>query len=103
MDAMDTLGVRRPLDQSCGDTLGAYLTTQSIHPVNRSRSYPRVAHYDPAVDRANLHVLTEHQATRLVTEEIDGIVRVTGVEVGASQAISGTGVDARALPVCCVP
>lgn len=82
MDAMDTLGVRRPLDQSCGDTLGAYLSTNSIHPVNRSRSYPRVAIYDPAVDRANLHVLTENQATRLITEEVDGIVKVTGVEVG---------------------
>lgn len=87
MDAMDSLGVRRPLDQSCGDTLVAYLTTHSIHPVNRSRSYPRVTFYDPAVDRANLHVLTEHQATKLVTEEIDGIVKVTGVEVSVSQSI----------------
>lgn len=87
MDAMDSLGVRRPLDQSCGDTLGAYLSTHSIHPVNRSRSYPRVALYDPAVDRANLHVLTEHQATKLVTEDIDGVVKVTGVEVCTSQFI----------------
>lgn len=87
MEAMDSLGVRRPLDQSCGDTLGAYLTTQSIHPVNRSRSYPRVAHYDPAVDRANLHVLTEQLATRLVTEEFDGIVKITGVEVGSFHSL----------------
>lgn len=87
MDAMDTLGVRRPLDQSCGDTLGAYLSTNSIHPVNRSRSYPRVAIYDPEVDRANLHVLTENQATRLITEEVDGIVKVTGVEVGTYLSI----------------
>ena len=87
MDAMDSLGVRRPLDQSCGDTLGAYLTTHSIHPVNRSRSYPRVTLYDPAVDRANLHVLTEHLATKLVTEEIDGIVKVTGVEVSVSKSV----------------
>lgn len=87
MDAMDSLGVRRPLDQSCGDTLGAYLTTHSIHPVNRSRSYPRVAHYDPAVDRANLHVLTEHQATRLVTEVVNGVVKVTSIEVSTSKFI----------------
>lgn len=87
MEAMDSLGVQRPLDQSCGDTLGAYLTTQSIHPVNRSRSYPRITYYDPAVDRANLHVVTEHQATKLVTEEIDGIVKVTGVEASTSQSI----------------
>lgn len=87
MDAMDALGVQRPLDQSCGDTLGAYLSTHSIHPVNRSRSYPRVTYYDPAVDRANLHVLTEHQATRLLTEDIDGVVKVTGVEVSTSQFI----------------
>ncbi|KAG8158571.1 hypothetical protein KVR01_011693 [Diaporthe batatas] len=85
MDAMDSLGVRRPLDQSCGDTLGAYFTTHSIHPVNRSRSYPRVAHFDPTVDRANLHVLIEHQATRIVTHKVDGIVKVTGVEFAASR------------------
>lgn len=87
MDAMDSLGVRRPLDQSCGDTLGAYLSTHSIHPVNRSRSYPRVTQYDPTVDRPNLHVLTEHQATRLVTEDVDGVVKVTSVEVGTSRFI----------------
>lgn len=81
MAAMDSLGIRRPLDQACGDTLGAYLTTHSIHPTNQSRSFSRPAYYDPIVGRANIHVLTEHQATRLVMSREAGSLKVTGVEV----------------------
>ncbi|KAL8398579.1 hypothetical protein RB594_008416 [Gaeumannomyces avenae] len=85
MAAMDSLGIRRPLDQSCGDTLGAYLTTHSIHPTNQSRSFARVAYYDPIVGRANIHVLTEHQVTKLVTSREAGSLKVTGVEFSSSK------------------
>lgn len=78
---MDCLGVRRPLDQLRGDTLGACLTTHSIHPTHRSRSFARLVYYDPTTDRANLHVLPEHQVIKLVVTQGDGNVKVTGVEV----------------------
>ncbi|GKT79914.1 hypothetical protein ColTof4_12337 [Colletotrichum tofieldiae] len=85
MAALQSLGVPRPLDQSCGDTLGAYITTHSVHPTNQSRSFGRTAWYDSSIDRTNLHVLTETQVTKLVTESRNGTVTVTGVEFATSR------------------
>ncbi|KAF2182747.1 GMC oxidoreductase [Zopfia rhizophila CBS 207.26] len=85
LTAMASLGVNRPLDQGCGDSLGAYVTTHSIHPTNQSRSSSRTAYYDPAVGRPNLHVLTEHQVTKLVTTKQDSKVVVTAVEYASSK------------------
>lgn len=82
---MNSLGVPQPLDQSCGDTLGAYLTTHSIHPTNQSRSFGRTAWYDSSADRANLHVLTETHVTRLATANKDDAVTITGVEFATSR------------------
>ncbi|GKT50974.1 dehydrogenase xptC [Colletotrichum spaethianum] len=85
MAAFESLGVSQPLDQSCGNTLGAYLTTHSIHPTNQSRSFGRTAWYDSSIDRANLHVLTETHVTKLVTAARNDTVVVTGVEFAASR------------------
>ncbi|RYP61828.1 hypothetical protein DL770_009697 [Monosporascus sp. CRB-9-2] len=84
MAAMKSLGVPQPLDQSCGDTLGAYLTTHSIHPTNQSRSFGRTAWYDPSIERRNLHVLIETQVTKLVTNEDSDDVTISGIEFASS-------------------
>ncbi|KAF2178759.1 GMC oxidoreductase [Zopfia rhizophila CBS 207.26] len=84
MDAMKSLGVPQPADQSCGDTLGAYLTTHSIHPTNQSRSFGRTAWYDPSIERQNLHVLLETQVTKLVMSQHGDNVTISGVEFASS-------------------
>ncbi|RYP60898.1 hypothetical protein DL769_007929 [Monosporascus sp. CRB-8-3] len=84
IDDMKSLGVPQPVDQSCGNTLGAYPTTHSIHPTNQSRSFGRTAWYDPSIERQNLHVLLETQVTKLVTSQDGDNVTISGVEFASS-------------------
>ncbi|KAJ1333426.1 choline dehydrogenase [Microdochium nivale] len=87
-DAMGTLGISRSREPMC-DNLGHMMTLHCIDNKNQSRSDPRTALYDPifgpnGTPRPNFHVLVEHTVTKLLTEKVGGVVRVTGVEYAAS-------------------
>ncbi|KAK1973776.1 GMC oxidoreductase [Colletotrichum cereale] len=83
-EGMASLGVQHPLDQGCGKSMGAYLTTHSLNAANQSRCDSRIAYYDPAVNRTNLHLLADHQVTRLISAKQGDKVTITGVEFAAS-------------------
>ncbi|GJC81520.1 dehydrogenase xptC [Colletotrichum liriopes] len=83
-EGLASLGVQHPLDQGCGKSMGAYLTTHSLNAANQSRCDSRIAYYDPVVNRTNLHLLAEHQVTRLVSSKQGDKVTITGVEFAAS-------------------
>ncbi|QSZ30466.1 hypothetical protein DSL72_000020 [Monilinia vaccinii-corymbosi] len=51
-----------------GTIFGSYSNPAAIHPVSKQRSYAAVAYYEPIQDRANLTVLTEATATRILFE-----------------------------------
>jgi hypothetical protein len=62
------------------------MTMHSIDHKNQSRSDARIAYYDPIFGengtlRSNFHVLVENTVTKLLTSSINGVVKVTGVQV----------------------
>ncbi|KAJ6098472.1 hypothetical protein N7467_000007 [Penicillium canescens] len=81
LQSMTSLGIERPIDQACSP-LGAYITTNTLHPTNQSRSSARTAYYDPIASRPNLHLLLNTQATKLIINTTT--MAVTGVEFAAS-------------------
>jgi hypothetical protein len=76
---MKELGVSMPRDGANGDALGAFWAPMSLDPTNRTRCDSRDAYLN-GIFRPNLHLKTGSQATRLITEKLNGI-RVVGVEV----------------------
>ncbi|OBR06394.1 Choline dehydrogenase [Colletotrichum higginsianum IMI 349063] len=82
LNAMEGLGISTPDDQGC-NPLGAYLTTHSIDPRNQSRSSARTAHYDSILGRANLHIATGQQATKVLFDTSGEKPRAQGVEFSA--------------------
>jgi hypothetical protein len=52
-----------------------------MDPVSVTRSSAKEAYHDTAATRQNFHLLAENQVTHIITEVINGIVKVTGVEV----------------------
>ncbi len=78
-------------DPNDGTTAGASLIPTDLHPVNQTRSDARRAYYDPYATRSNLHIITGHQATRML---IDGYVGRSSVSSGnqrgeGSQTLTG--------------
>lgn len=85
LDGMESLGIRRVFDPFC-DPMGAYMSPHTLDHNNQSRCDARIAYYDPifgenGTPRSNLHVLLENTATKIITSELDGVVRVTSIEV----------------------
>lgn len=82
---MESLGIQRAFDPFC-NPLGTYMSPHTLDHNNQSRYDARIAYYDPifgknGMPRLNLHVLLENTATKIVTSELDGAVRVTSIEV----------------------
>ncbi|KAB8303870.1 hypothetical protein EYC80_005239 [Monilinia laxa] len=82
--AMNFLGIRKVFDSLNGDANGALWNPQSLDPDTKTRSTSRTGYWDSASNRTNLHLLTGHQVTRLITKSNDGGVSVTGVEYARS-------------------
>lgn len=73
-------------DPDAGETWGAFLATSAINAQNWHRSSSRTGYLD-AIDteRANIHVLVGHQATKVLLDTADpDNVRATGVQYAAS-------------------
>lgn len=81
-------------DPDAGDNWGAFLATSAIKAENWHRSSSRTGYLDPIdTERTNIHVLTGHQATKVLLDTSDkDNVRATGVQYG-------TGADAPLLTV----
>lgn len=56
--------------------------------MNVSRSSAREAYYASAAHRPNFHFLSGNQVTRILTENVNGTVKVTGVEFASSASSS---------------
>ncbi|KAK7703253.1 hypothetical protein SLS64_009230 [Diaporthe eres] len=71
-------------DPDAGDNWGAYLATSAINAQNWQRSSSRTGYLDPIdTERANIHVLTGHQATKVLLDTSDpNNVKATGVQYG---------------------
>ncbi|KAA8573539.1 hypothetical protein EYC84_005123 [Monilinia fructicola] len=82
--AMNFLGIRKVFDSLNGDANGALWNPQSLDPDTKTRSNSRTGYWNSASNRTNLHLLTGHQVTRLITKSNGGGVSVTGVEYARS-------------------
>lgn len=69
-------------DPDAGDNWGAYLATSAINAQNWHRSSSRTGYLDPIdTERTNIHVLTGHQATKVLLDTSDpNSVKATGVQ-----------------------
>ncbi|KAF4973648.1 hypothetical protein FSARC_126 [Fusarium sarcochroum] len=70
-------------DGNDGTAAGAMVLPSSMHHDYQTRSDARTAHFDPAIDRYNLHIATEQTVTQLVLDKsrlLDSIRRVVGVK-----------------------
>ncbi|KAI0653729.1 GMC oxidoreductase [Cubamyces menziesii] len=69
--SLEELGVNISNDALSGDTLGAWKPVSIIDPATNTRSYSTTGYLLPALDRPNLHILTEAYVTRIFTETTD--------------------------------
>ncbi|KAI2617503.1 GMC oxidoreductase [Hypoxylon sp. NC1633] len=67
-------------DPFVGPTIGSFSCLASIHPETRERSYSASAYYNPVKGRKNLHVLTNAEVVKMLLDQTDGSVTVTGVQ-----------------------
>jgi choline dehydrogenase len=76
--AFHKLGIATPADPSDGSGKGVYWAPSTLDPVNKTRSYARIAHYDRVVaSRPNYHVLPMSPATKIL---MDKNKKATGVQ-----------------------
>jgi hypothetical protein len=68
-------------DSLNGDANGALWNPLSLDPTTKTRSNSRTAYWDSASNRTNLHLLTGHQVTKLITKSGYSGVSISGVEV----------------------
>ncbi|KZT52041.1 GMC oxidoreductase [Calocera cornea HHB12733] len=84
-EALNNAGVKTLQDGCGGDVNGAWMAALTIDPKTRARAYAATAFYVPNADRANLHVLLEAHAAKIVFEnlailDVAGPRRAVGVE-----------------------
>lgn len=67
-------GVDSPKEHADGHAAGVVWVPNSIEPVNRTRSYAKLGHYDAngVSTRENFHLLPGHRVTQLVMGELNG-------------------------------
>ncbi|CAA9967182.1 Choline dehydrogenase [Pyrenophora teres f. maculata] len=94
LQALDSLKIPRSRDPAC-NKLGTFLMPSSLDQHNQSRTDSKTAYYDTALSRVNLDVLYLNQATKILTENMNGSVKATGVEFAASREASRHTVQAK--------
>lgn len=84
LDAVAGTGTPVNDDPDAGDNWGAYLATSAIKGEIWQRSSSRTGYLDPIdTERTNIHVLTGHQATKVLLDTSDpASVKATGVQYG---------------------
>ncbi|KAI3396303.1 hypothetical protein diail_12325 [Diaporthe ilicicola] len=86
LTAVSNLGTPISNDPDSGDAWGAFLATSAINAQNWHRSSSRTGYLDPIdTERTNIHVLTGHQATKVLLDTTDpNNVKATGVQYGTN-------------------
>lgn len=82
--AQNQLGMPINTDPYGGYTSGPWLSMSSINSANWTRSFARTAYLDP-IARPNLHVLTNHQTTKILFDTSGPQPRATGIQCAKSQ------------------
>lgn len=84
LTAVSNTGTPVNNDPDAGENWGAYLATSAIKAENWHRSSSRTGYLDPIdTERTNIHVLTGHQATKVLFDTADpNNVKATGVQYG---------------------
>lgn len=68
--AFHELGITTPEDPSNGSARGVFWAPSTLDPVERTRSYARLVHYDRvATARPNYHILPMTAATRIIFDD----------------------------------
>ncbi|RMD43391.1 hypothetical protein DV735_g1700, partial [Chaetothyriales sp. CBS 134920] len=78
-DAFEELGVPFVEEHALGDAVGVFWAPSSEDPVKKTRSSSLTAYYDPASNRSNLHLLTQHQVTEILFKKGNKL-EASGVE-----------------------
>lgn len=86
LTTVSNLGTPISNDPDSGDAWGAFLATSAINAQNWHRSSSRTGYLDPIdTERTNIHVLTGHQATKVLLDTSDpSSVKATGVQYAAN-------------------
>jgi choline dehydrogenase-like flavoprotein len=84
VEATKSLNISITKDQANGNPIGGYYCPHNMDPSEYKRSSAKEAYYDSVATRENLHIITGHQATRILTLSGNGSVKATGVEFAAS-------------------
>ncbi|KAF5018479.1 hypothetical protein F66182_9533 [Fusarium sp. NRRL 66182] len=98
LDGFAEIGVPILPDINNGTAAGATFVPSSMHPDKQTRSDAREAHFNTAVHRYNLHIITGQTATRLLmdsSEVSNARRRVTGVEFAQDR-------DAQVRAIACI-
>lgn len=82
LTAVSNTGTPVSSDPDAGEAWGAFLATSAINAQNWHRSSSRTGYLDPIdTERTNIHVLTGHQATKVLLDTSDASnVKATGVQ-----------------------
>ncbi|KAL4251315.1 GMC oxidoreductase family protein [Abortiporus biennis] len=80
LDSFNALGVEINLDPQNGDNAGVFTMTVSVDPDTMTRSSATTGYYLPNSGRPNLHLLSDAQVTRIITDTRGDTIRATGVE-----------------------
>ncbi|KAI0364110.1 GMC oxidoreductase [Pilatotrama ljubarskyi] len=81
--SLEKHGITTSNDTLSGDAMGAWKAVSVIDPTTETRSYAANAYLLPAIDRPNLHVLTEAYVTKIIISHSRGTgdaVAARGVE-----------------------
>ncbi|GLB41482.1 putative alcohol oxidase [Lyophyllum shimeji] len=82
---LDALGLPALKEPNGGKTLGSLVGPSWINPSNWTRSYSKSAYLDPALSRANLAVLVNSTATRIIFTNGSDDLTATAVEFASSR------------------
>lgn len=101
LHGMQELGVPIVSEPNNGAGYGTFIAPSSLSADNQSRADSRVAYADSAIDRANLHIVTQQMVERILfdqdnsntlgidTTALPASYRATGVEVSFVDSIHG--------------
>lgn len=70
--------IPKPKEAAGGESYGLIWTPTAMDPVNETRSYAKIGHYDRVRQRTNYHLLTEHKVTKI---NFSSRLHATGIEL----------------------
>lgn len=81
LNGMKQMGLPVLSEPNDGDQMGVFVAPSSISASNQSRSDARVAYFDNALERSNLHVASGQMVTQILLAQDGELQTAVGVEV----------------------